>query len=53
MILEKIIIAVYTFALIMILAYALAQLNLLFNYLTANPAGIPSVIIQSPDYNEM
>ena len=66
MILEKIIIAVYTFALIMILAYALAQLNLLFNYLTAkrkedtaekfdlsNPNEIPSVTIQLPVYNEM
>ncbi|MFH4966958.1 cellulose synthase family protein [Gaetbulibacter sp. M240] len=66
MILEKIIIAVYTFALIMILAYALAQLNLLFNYLTAkrkedtaekfdlsNPDEIPSVTIQLPVYNEM
>ncbi|GAA4280734.1 cellulose synthase family protein [Gaetbulibacter aestuarii] len=66
MILEKIIIVVYTFALIMILAYALAQLNLLFNYLTAkrkedtsvkfdfsNPDEIPMVTIQLPVYNEM
>ena len=66
MIIEKIIIAVYTFALIMILAYALAQLNLLFNYLTARkkedtadkfdfskPDEIPFVTIQLPVYNEM
>ena len=35
MILETIIIIVYTIALLMIFAYALAQLNLLFNYLTS------------------
>ena len=35
MILETIIIIVYSTALIMIFMYALAQLNLLFNYLSA------------------
>jgi cellulose synthase/poly-beta-1,6-N-acetylglucosamine synthase-like glycosyltransferase len=68
MILESIIIVVYTIALLLIFAYALAQLNLLFNYLRAqskkendnapkfdlsNPAEIPNITIQLPVYNEM
>lgn len=66
MILETIIIVVYTVALLMIFAYALAQLNLLFNYLTSkrntdnserfdfsNFNEIPYVTIQLPVYNEM
>lgn len=66
MILESIIITIYTVALLLILMYALAQLNLLFNYLSAkrktdtsvkfdltNPDEIPFVTIQLPVYNEM
>ena len=66
MILETIIIIVYTLALLLILMYALAQLNLLFNYLSAKkstahskkydlskPSEIPFVTIQLPVYNEM
>ncbi|WP_418604533.1 cellulose synthase family protein [Hwangdonia sp.] len=66
MILETIIIVVYTIALLLIFMYALAQLNLLFNYLSSkknntscetfnlsNPAEIPFVTIQLPVYNEM
>ncbi|MCL5128992.1 MULTISPECIES: cellulose synthase family protein [unclassified Algibacter] len=66
MILESIIITIYTIALLLILMYALAQLNLLFNYLSAkrktdtsvkfdlsNPDEIPFVTIQLPVYNEM
>jgi cellulose synthase/poly-beta-1,6-N-acetylglucosamine synthase-like glycosyltransferase len=66
MILETIIIIVYSAALIMIFMYALAQLNLLFNYLSAqkkqdqapkfdlsNPDEIPFVTIQLPVYNEL
>ena len=66
MILETVIIVVYTVALLMIFAYALAQLNLLFNYLTSkrntdnseifdfsNPNEIPYVTIQLPVFNEM
>lgn len=66
MILETIIIIVYSTALIMIFMYALAQLNLLFNYLSAqkkqdkapkfdlsNPDEIPFVTIQLPVYNEL
>ncbi|WP_159019342.1 cellulose synthase family protein [Algibacter sp. L3A6] len=66
MILESIIITIYTIALLLILMYALAQLNLLFNYLSAkrktdksvkfdlsNPDEIPYVTIQLPVYNEM
>lgn len=65
MILETITIIVYTTALIFILIYALAQLNLLFNYVRAqNKKGtpkkinwehldeVPSVTIQLPVYNE-
>ncbi|WP_299396542.1 cellulose synthase family protein [uncultured Gelidibacter sp.] len=66
MILEYLIIVVYTIALVLILLYALAQLNLLINYLSAkkkqdksekfdfsNPEEIPFVTIQLPVYNEM
>ena len=66
MILESLIIVVYTISLLLILLYALAQLNLLFNYLAAkkikdtsdlfdfsNPDEIPYVTIQLPVYNEM
>jgi len=66
MILETTIIVVYSIALILIFMYALAQLNLLFNYLSAskkdtdcpkynltNPNEIPLVTIQLPVYNEM
>jgi len=66
MILEVIIITVYSVALILIFMYSLAQLNLLFNYLKAkktvdscekfdinNPEEIPYVTIQLPIYNEL
>ncbi len=65
MLLETIIIVVYTIALLLIFMYALAQLNLLFNYLSAkkdtnevkfdfsNPDEIPHITIQLPVYNEM
>ena len=63
---EGIIITVYTLALLLIFIYALAQLNLLLNYLSAkkkddnsvkfdfkNPSEIPFVTIQLPIYNEL
>ena len=66
MILETIIIIIYSTALILIFMYALAQLNLLFNYLSAqkkndsspkfdfsNSVEIPFVTIQLPVYNEL
>ncbi|MGV6830462.1 MAG: cellulose synthase family protein [bacterium] len=66
MILETIIMVIYTLALILILMYALAQLNLLFNYLSAQnkstkdqkfdlskPEEVPFVTIQLPVYNEL
>ncbi len=66
MIIETIIIIIYSTALILIFMYALAQLNLLFNYLSAekkidnspkfnfnNPNEIPLVTIQLPVYNEL
>lgn len=66
MILEYSIIGIYSIALILIFAYALAQLNLLFNYVAAqrkeedvpkfnlqNSKEIPLVTIQLPVYNEM
>ncbi len=66
MILEYIIIIVYTICLLLIFMYALAQLNLLFNYLRFknkedkavkfdfnNPDEIPFVTIQLPVYNEL
>ncbi|SRX74404.1 cellulose synthase family protein [Aequorivita antarctica] len=66
MILESIIITVYSIALLLIFMYALAQLNLLFNYLRARKKHInsptfdfskeeeiPYVTIQLPVYNEL
>lgn len=66
MILETIIIVVYSTALVLIFMYALAQLNLLFNYLSAQknhvkspkfdfskPEEVPYVTIQLPVYNEL
>jgi len=66
MILQTIIMVVYTGSLLLILMYAIAQLNLLINYLRAkkkiancpvfdfkNPEEIPVVTIQLPVYNEM
>ncbi len=65
MIIESIIIIIYTTALVLILIYALAQLNLLFNYVRArnrkqfsqnidweNLEKVPFVTIQLPVYNE-
>jgi len=65
MILETIIIVIYSISLLLIFMYALAQLNLLFNYLRANKKvdnselldfsnseEIPFVTIQLPVYNE-
>lgn len=66
MILEYIVITIYSISLVLILCYALAQLNLLFNYLKAkkrqehapqfnfkNANEIPLVTIQLPVYNEL
>ncbi|WP_346880972.1 cellulose synthase family protein [uncultured Algibacter sp.] len=66
MILEITIIIIYTISLMLIFLYALAQLNLLFNYLSSkknkdncskldlsNPNEVPFVTIQLPVYNEM
>ena len=66
MILEYIIIAIYSISLVLIFLYALAQLNLLFNYLSAqkkednspqfdlsNSEEVPFVTIQLPVFNEM
>ncbi|WBX73836.1 glycosyltransferase family 2 protein [Tenacibaculum pacificus] len=66
MIVEYIIIVVYAISLILIFMYALAQLNLLFNYLKAQkqkdnspkfdfskPEEIPFVTIQLPVFNEL
>ncbi len=66
MVLEYIIIVVYTICLLLIFVYALAQLNLLFNYLRFrnkednspkfdfnNADKIPLVTIQLPVYNEL
>jgi len=66
MILEYAIITIYSVALILIFMYALAQLNLLFNYMSAqkkedtcprfdmsNPDEVPNVTIQLPVYNEL
>ncbi|WP_405211064.1 cellulose synthase family protein [Dokdonia sp. Asnod2-E02] len=66
MILEISIIVIYTISLVIIFAYSLSQLNLLFNYLRAqrikddapkfnfkDPAQIPRVTIQLPVYNEL
>ncbi|SFC84127.1 cellulose synthase family protein [Algibacter pectinivorans] len=66
MILETTIIILYSISLLLIFMYALAQLNLLFNYLSSkktkdnspkfnlsNPTEIPYITIQLPVYNEM
>ena len=66
MILQTIIMVIYTSSLLLILMYAIAQLNLLINYLGARkkttqgpvfdfeiPEEIPVVTIQLPVYNEM
>jgi len=66
MILETTIIIIYSIALLLIFFYAIAQLNLLFNYIAAqkkednspqldfnNPNEIPYVTIQLPVYNEL
>ncbi|MEY8850137.1 cellulose synthase family protein [Psychroserpens sp. XS_ASV72] len=66
MILESIIIVIYTIAIVLIFLYALAQLNLLYNYLSSKkhnencetfdlsiPEEVPFVTIQLPVYNEM
>ncbi len=66
MVLESIIIVIYSSALVLIFMYALAQLNLLFNYLKAdkystespkfdftNQDEIPKVTIQLPVFNEL
>ena len=66
MIPETITIVIYSVALVLIFLYALAQLNLLFNYLRGrkkaadspkfnfeNPEEIPVVTIQLPVYNEL
>lgn len=66
MVLEYVILGIYSLALVLILMYALAQLNLLINYLTSrkkdekaqlfdlsNPNEVPYVTIQLPVYNEL
>ena len=66
MIIETTVITIYTIALVLIFMYALAQLNLLFNYLSSkkikdtctkfdlsNPDETPYITIQLPVYNEM
>lgn len=66
MIWESVVIGIYTLALLLIFFYALAQLNLLFNYLSArkkacdaprfdldDPREVPFVTIQLPVYNEL
>jgi len=66
MVIEYTVIAIYTIALLIIFAYSLSQLNLLFNYLRAqrkkdtspkfdlsDPEQVPYITIQLPVYNEM
>jgi cellulose synthase/poly-beta-1,6-N-acetylglucosamine synthase-like glycosyltransferase len=65
LLLSYIVIVVYSFAILLIFVYSLAQLNLLFNYIESkkkiknidswdfsNPDQIPRVTIQLPIYNE-
>jgi len=65
-ILETTLIVIYSISLILIFMYALAQLNLMFNYLAAqrkkdkcpkldlnNPQEVPYVTIQLPVFNEL
>lgn len=60
------IIVIYTIAIVLIFMYALAQLNLLYNYLSSkkkrstcekfdlnNPEEVPYITIQLPVFNEM
>ena len=64
--LQYFIIVIYTIAIVLIFLYSLAQLNLLFNYLSSrrkkeecekfdleNPDEVPYVTIQLPVFNEM
>ena len=66
MIIEYTIIVIYTIAILLIFMYSIAQLNLLFNYLSSkkkkddspkfnleNSSEIPFVTIQLPVYNEL
>lgn len=66
MILETIVMLIYSVALILIFMYALSQLNLLFNYLSSkrkenncatfdleNPEETPCITVQLPVYNEL
>lgn len=66
MLLETVIIVIYTIAIVLIFLYALAQLNLLVNYLSSkkrrddsvkynlnNPNEVPVVTIQLPVFNEL
>jgi len=66
MLIELIVITIYTISLLIIFAYSLSQLNLLFNYLRAqrkkddalkfdlsDPEQVPYVTIQLPVYNEL
>lgn len=66
MIIETLVMLIYSVALILILMYAIAQLNLMFNYISAqkttinaplfnlnNSSEIPYVTIQLPVYNEL
>ncbi|MAB47509.1 MAG: glycosyl transferase family 2 [Flavobacteriaceae bacterium] len=66
MYLHYFIIVIYTIAIVLIFMYALAQLNLLYNYLSSkkkrstcekfdlnNPEEVPYVTIQLPVFNEM
>ncbi|MEP2936047.1 MAG: cellulose synthase family protein [Gilvibacter sp.] len=66
MIWETLVLVVYSTALILIFLYALAQLNLLFNYLRSkrknakapkfdlsDPSQVPFVTVQLPVYNEL
>jgi len=66
MILDYLIIGIYSMAMLLIFFYALAQLNLLFNYLRSKkkdenapkfnlniPTEVPFVTIQLPVYNEL
>ncbi|OZV69317.1 cellulose synthase family protein [Winogradskyella aurantia] len=66
MLIESIIIVIYTIAIVLIFLYALAQMNLLINYLSSkkhredcekfdlnNPKEVPFVTIQLPVFNEL
>ncbi|WP_299361662.1 cellulose synthase family protein [Winogradskyella sp.] len=66
MYLQYLVIIIYTIAIVLIFMYALAQLNLLYNYLSSkkrrekcdtfdlsNPSEVPFVTVQLPVFNEM